>query len=285
MLVKGAIDSKGSEHEVLERVFAKHGPEFTRWFLDSLTNIAMEVLAKYQVSVSLKDYVIDEEAKSKVAKIMEDMDREIENLIVKYENKTLERMPGMTLKETLETMIMNITSKARDSTGEIVKQSLGKDNPSIIMASIGSRGSILNAIQMSAVVGQQAIRNKRPKRGYYNRNLPFFRRGILRARERGFVYSCFTKGLEVDEFMHHAMAGRESIVNTAIRTARSGYMQRRLINALQDIVVFEDYTVRDSGNRVVQFMYGGDLRDPIYVAIDSKEEFEEGPKKDDIDTV
>ncbi len=284
VLKKGAVDSKGAEHAILEVVFAKHGPEFTKWFLDSLTKMALEALAWRQISVSLKDYVLDMKAKAKIKKLLEDMDREIENLILKFKNKTLERKPGMTLRETLETMIMNITSRTRDATGEIVRESLGKENPSIIMASIGSRGSILNAIQMSAVVGQQAIRNKRPNRGYYKRNLPFFRKGALTAREKGFVYSCFSKGLEVDEFFHHAMAGRESIVNTAIRTARSGYMQRRLINAMQDFIVMEDFTVRDSGGRIIQFIYGGDARDPIFSAIESKEEFDESPREDDVDT-
>ncbi len=284
-LLKGTVDSKGSEHAILEQVFAKHGPEFTKWFLGSLTKIALEALSWRQISVSLKNYVLDEKTKHKIKEILDKMNREIDNLILKYKDKTLERNPGMTLKETLEALIMFITSRTRDSMSELVKESLGLDNPSVIMASIGSRGSILNAIQMSAVVGQQAIRNKRPNRGYYKRNLSFYKPGKLSAREKGFVFGHFSHGLEVDEFFQHAMAGRESIVNTAIRTGRSGYMQRRLIHALQDLFVVEDYSVRDSGGNIVQFVYGGDARDPMFSGIRSKEEFDEGPKEDDVDTV
>ncbi len=89
-------------------------------------------------------------------------------------------------------------------------------------------------------------------------------------------------GLEVDEFFHHAMAGRESIVNKSIRTAKSGYMQRRLINALQDLVVHEDLSVRDARGSVIQFIYGGDGKDPMYASV--VEGFEDSPRQDDVDT-
>ena len=88
----------------------------------------------------------------------------------------------------------------------------------------------------------------------------------------------------MDEFYFHAMAGRESIVNTAIRTSRSGYMQRRLINALQDYVVDYDYSVRDASNKLVQFTYGGDAKDPTFASYIEEKEFDDS-RKDDIDTV
>ena len=131
------------------------------------------------------------------------------------------------------------------------------------MAKIGARGSLLNAIQMAAMVGQQAVRSKRLSRGYRGRTLLHFRRGDIGAASRGFVQNSFRKGLLPTEFFLHAMCGRESLVNTAIRTARSSYMQRRLINALQDLVVAPDMSVRDSRGIVVQFKYGGDGIDPI----------------------
>ena len=140
---------------------------------------------------------------------------------------------------------------------------MGTDNTSIIMARIGARGSILNAIQMASMVGQQAVRSKRPSRGYRNRVLPHFVRKDKSAAARGFVFNSFRKGLTATEFFLHSTGGRESLVNTAIRTARSGYMQRRLINALQDMVVMPDLSVRDSRSALVQFMYGGDGADPM----------------------
>ncbi len=280
-LVEGVLDEKVVDHAILEQVFMKHGPDITRNFLNNITKVGLEYMTTHGFSVSLKDYMVSEKARVKIEKILDDMDKEIEKLINGYKNKTLQKSPGMTLKQTVETTIMMITSKTRDASGAIIRESFGKHNPSIVMASIGARGSILNAIQMSAIVGQQAIRNKRPHRGYYKRTLPFFEPGDLRGRARGFVYGHFSHGLEVDEFFHHAMAGRDSIVNKGIRTARSGYMQRRLINALQDFVVVDDYTVRDAKDRIVQFVYGGDKRDPMFSAV---EEYIELPKEDDVDT-
>ncbi len=263
MMKQGVIDKKSLE-KLLEYLFLYYGPDFTREFLDATTKIALYVITRKGFTVSPADYDLPGEAKEKIAKLQEEMVREINELIEQYKNKTLPRAPGLSLKETLETMIMQITSKTRNQIGEIVKEALGKENPSIVMAMIGARGSLLNAIQMAASVGQQAVRNKRPKRGYRKRNMPFYEPGIISARERGYVFTCFMDGLRPDEFFHHAMGGRESLVNTAIRTARSGYMQRRLINALQDLIVREDLSVRDAGGKIIQFIYGGDGKDPMF---------------------
>ena len=280
-VVKGAIESKAIEGELIETMFLKHGPEFTRQFLDSATRMALEAISLHGLSVSLKDYTVSQKGNEKIKDILEKMNREIDNLIMQYKNKSLERSPGMTLQETLEGLIVEITSLTRNEVGKVVESDLGKTNPSVIMAKIGARGSMLNAIQMSAVVAQQTVRNKRLTRGYRRRILPYFREGELTGAEKGFVYSSFHVGLTPYEYIHHAMGGREALVNTAIRTARSGYMQRRLINAFQDLVVHEDMSVRNADFSVVQFMYGGDGKDPMF---SSTAELVEGTKQDDIDT-
>lgn len=281
LLIKGAIESKAIENDLLEFIFMHYGPEVTRNFLDNITRVALEVITKHGLSVSLRNYTLSEEAKKKIDERLDKMNREIESLILAYKNKTLQLSPGMGLKETLESTIMQVTTKAREDIGKIVEEDLGIQNSSILMAKIGARGSLLNAIQMSAAVMQQAVRNKRPLRGYSKRNLPFYEKGKLSARERGFVYGSFKKGLEPDEFYLHGMGGRESIVNTAIRTGRSGYMQRRLINALQDVIVYEDYTTRDSRGKIIQFIYGADGNDPMLA---SRAQFADVVKQDDVDT-
>ncbi len=281
MLVKGAIDSKAIENEILEQVFTTHGPEYTRDFVDKATKIALESISTYGLTVSLKDYTVSDKAYQAISKVLDRMNREVDSLILQYKNKTLERSPGLSLKETLERMIVEITSTTRNEIGNMVEEDLTKENPSIIMAKIGARGSLLNAIQMAAVVAQQTVRSKRPKRGYKSRTLPYFKLGELTAKEGGFVFSSFVRGLKPYEFMHHAMGGREALVNTAIRTARSGYMQRRLINALQDLVVDKDLTVRNSDKSIIQFIYGGDGKDPMLA---SKTEVADTTKQDDVDT-
>ena len=280
-LTSGTIESKAIENELLEYIFMKYGAAETRKFLDKVTKVALEVITAHGLSVSLRSYTLSDKAQAKVREIQDKMNREIENLILKYKNKTLDRAAGMGLKETLEKNIMQVASQTREEIGRLVEEDLSMANSSIIMAKIGARGSLLNAIQMSAAVAQQAVRSKRPKRGYNRRNLPFGLPGMLSARERGFVFSSFRTGLQADEFYLHSMGGRESLVNTAIRTGRSGYMQRRLINALQDLVAYPDKTVRNANGTVVQFIYGGDNNDPMLA---SKSEAVDTVKQDDIDT-
>ncbi|VVB56605.1 DNA-directed RNA polymerase subunit A' [uncultured archaeon] len=281
VLVSGALDNRASD-EILERVIQLKGTDAGRTFLDRYGKLALAVITRTGFSVSLANYSLSPEALKQIDSLQDRMRREVESVITQYKNKTLVRLPGRTLSETLEDRIMAITSRTRDESGGIVEKFMGSDNTSIIMARIGARGSILNAIQMASMVGQQAVRSKRPSRGYRNRCLPHFKRKDRSAAARGFVFSSFRKGLRATEFFLHSMGGRESLVNTAIRTARSGYMQRRLINALQDMVVGQNLSVRDSRHALVQFTYGGDGADPMKanykeMALDSA-----GPK-DDLD--
>jgi len=131
-----------------------------------------------------------------------------------------------------------------------------------MMAKSGARGSMLNLSQMAGCIGQQAIRGERIYRGYQKRTLPHFKPGDVGAEAKGFVKSCYKSGLTPTEYFFHSAGGREGLVDTAVRTSRSGYMQRRLINALADLKVDEDSTVKDTAGTVIQFAYGDDSVDP-----------------------
>jgi DNA-directed RNA polymerase subunit A' len=135
-------------------------------------------------------------------------------------------------------------------------------NPAVIMAKAGARGSMLNLSQMAGCVGQQAVRGERLARGYWDRTLPHFDKGDLGAYARGFCSNSYKSGLSPTEFFFHAMGGREGLVDTAVRTSRSGYMQRRLVSALEDLKLTSDGTVRNTVGTVIQFKYGEDGVDP-----------------------
>ncbi|MGB9635281.1 MAG: DNA-directed RNA polymerase subunit A' [Candidatus Micrarchaeia archaeon] len=258
----GAIDSKVVS-AIVEKLFHNYGSEVARTFIDRITKMSVNMITIHGFSVGLDNYHVDKKTKEKIDEIRENAAKEVEALILKYKNKTLHRMPGKSLTETLETSIMNILSKARDSAGPVIRDYLGHENTSILMANVGSRGSILNAIQMAACLGQQAVRGKRITRGYRRRVLPHFKKNDMGAYARGFIKSSFIDGISPVEYFFHAIGGRESVVNTSIRTARSGYMQRRLINALQDLYVDYDLTVKDSDGNLIQVRYGGDGIDPM----------------------
>jgi len=189
-------------------------------------------------------------ARKKIKKVISKAEERISKLIEELWNGTLQRLPGH-LEESFEIYVMNELAEARDKSGRTADRDFDPDNAGMIMTRTGARGSSLNIGQMTACVGQQSVRGKRIMRGY-----------IPSPKARGFVYSSYRDGLDPIEFFFHAMGGREGLVDTAVRTQQSGYMQRRLINALEHLKIEYDGTVRNSVGDIVQFQYGEDRVDP-----------------------
>jgi len=265
-LKDGVIDSTSfealSDCKVLDRIVKDHGTDAARKFLDETTKLATAVIQRFGFTTSLSDVKIPDDAEEEIKDVLKDAQEEVQNLIDTYERGELEQLPGNTLRETLEMKIMELLAETRDKSGKIAEQHLGLDNNAVIMARTGARGSMLNLTQMTGCVGQQSVRGERPSRGYQGRALSHFKSEDLTGEARGFVRSSYKEGLGPTEFFFHAMGGREGLVDTAVRTAQSGYMQRRLINALQDLRVEHDGTVRDDHGNLVQFEYGEDAVDP-----------------------
>jgi len=265
VLKKGVIDEKGIgafKGLILDKIIREHGVEYGREFIDKVTKLGIAAINICGFTVGIDDEDIPIEARRQIEEGLEKAKKKINQLIEAYNKGELESMPGRSLEETLEMEIMRVTGRARDMAGEIASRYLGLDNSAVIMAKSGARGSMLNLSQMSGCVGQQAVRGERINRGYRGRTLPHFKKGDLGAEAKGFVSSSYKKGLTPTEYFFHSMGGREGLVDTAVRTSRSGYMQRRLINALEDIKVEEDGTVRDPEGNVIQFIYGEDGVDP-----------------------
>jgi len=118
-------------------------------------------------------------------------------------------------------------------------------------------------VQMSGVVGQEKILGERIHRGYRNRTLSHFSQGELSPEAHGFVTNSYKKGLNVFEFFFNSMSGRENLMDKSLRTKISGYMERRLMNALQDLKLEYDYTIRDNRKMIIQFVPGEDGIDPM----------------------
>ncbi|MBF4469591.1 MAG: DNA-directed RNA polymerase subunit A' [Methanobrevibacter arboriphilus] len=264
-LVSGAMDEKayGSfSGKILDTIMKEYGSDEARKFLDASTDLAISGIMKVGITTSTNDEEIPEEAKERIEAHLYSAEERVDKLVEAYENDELEALPGRSLEETLEMKIMQVLGEARDKSGEIAESYFGMDNHSVIMATTGARASMLNLTQITACVGQQSVRGGRIDRGYIERTLPHFRKNELGAKARGFVHSSYKEGLDPIEFFFHAMGGREGLVDTAIRTAQSGYMQRRLVNALQDLNVRESGLVTDNRGMVIQTMFGEDGVDP-----------------------
>jgi DNA-directed RNA polymerase subunit A' len=265
VLKQGTIDENSIgafKGKIIDRIIRDHGVDAGRHFIDNVTRMGISSITLFGFTTSIEDEDIPEEAKRQIADGLDKAMKKIRGLVKAYENDELESLPGRSLEETLEMEIMRVTGRARDLAGEIAGKHLGLNNSAVIMAKSGARGSMLNLSQMSGCVGQQAVRGERIHRGYQYRTLPHFKKHDLGARAKGFVASSYKTGLSPTEYFFHSMGGREGLVDTAVRTSRSGYMQRRLINALEDVKVENDGTVRHSGGQIIQFIYGEDGVDP-----------------------
>lgn len=265
-LVSGVIDEKSIgafKGEIIEYITRRYGNSAARDFIDRVTKLGIAAIMVIGFTTGIDDEDIPEEAVLQINEQLEKAKKKIQDLIKAYEEGELEQIPGRSLEETLEMEIMRVTGRARDQTGEIASKHLGMDNSAVIMARSGARGSMLNLSQMAGCVGQQAVRGERIHRGYRNRTLPHFKKGDLGAEAKGFVSSSYKKGLTPTEYFFHSMGGREGLVDTAVRTSRSGYMQRRLVNALENVKLEEDGSVRATTGEVIQFVYGEDGIDPM----------------------
>ena len=229
--------------------------------IEAIFRLGTAVLIKRGFTIGISDADLPQEAINKINDTLAKARKDVEVLTRGYHDGTLQAFPGRTLKETLELKILELLNKARNETGEVVSDYSHKETHMMIMADSGSRGNLLNLAQMAACVGQQAMRGKRIDKGYNERTLSCFKKGDLGPEAHGFIADGFKKGLNPREFFFASMTGRDSLMDTALRTPKSGYLYRRLANALQDLKVEYDNTVRDSSRKIVQFDYGEDKID------------------------
>ncbi|MUV87768.1 DNA-directed RNA polymerase subunit A' [Natronomonas sp. CBA1123] len=272
-LVSGTIDEDAVGAfggEVVDTICKVYGNTRARVFVNEVATLAMRAIMHFGFSIGIDDESIEREAEEQIAEAIDNAYERVQKLIDTYRSGELESLPGRTVDETLEMKIMQTLGKARDSAGDIADDHFGDDNPAVVMAQSGARGSMLNLTQMAGCVGQQAVRGERINRGYEDRTLSHFQRNDLSADAHGFVENSYRNGLTPREFFFHAMGGREGLVDTAVRTSKSGYLQRRLINALSELEAQYDGTVRDTSDTIVQFEFGEDGTSPVRVSSDEK---------------
>ena len=260
-IVKGVIDKTtfGDEDgDLVKELDRTVGRTETFETIEKAFNLGKNYLTDFGITTSVEDLDLDEKVIKSGEEIIKKAEKKTEELILAYNNKTLESIPGKTKEESREIKILQALNEVRTKIGEIVKQEFPETNPVNYMIKSGGGGNILNITQMASCVGQQALGNHRVDFGYTGRTLSFFKKGDLSPKSRGFIKSPFIKGLRPDEFFFQAITGRDSLMDTGLRTPKSGYLYRRLANALQDLRKEYDGTIRDSNNNIIQFIYGDD---------------------------
>jgi len=264
-IIEGTITQKlvgeGNGTLILKLLYL-YGSAFTRDFILKMSKLSVAAAAMMGVTVSVKDYYNSEPMIKELNGAVGDVKTKADDLLKKYREKKLEPLPGYTRRETFEIEVMAELESARTLAARILHKYVGPDNNTMLMAMVKARGNILNFVQTSMLLGQQAVRGRRPLRGYGGRVLPYFNRNDKTPEAKGFVMSSFFTGLKPVEFFMHAMGSRDSAMSKSLVIAQSGYLQRRLINAMQDFYVDSDLSVKDAAGSLIQTIYGGDGVDP-----------------------
>ncbi len=260
-LISGVMDRNNlgeGSGLLLRNIHKRYGKEKTIDLLGKLFRLGIGVLLKVGFTTAVSDTDLPENAVLSIKETLQNAQKEVNELINLYNNNKLEAFPGKTVKETLELKILEVLNRARNKAGELVAKYADKSSHTMVMADSGARGNLLNLAQMAACVGQQSMRGKRIEKGYNGRTLSCFKRGDLSPAAHGFIANGFKNGLNPYEFFFGAMTGRDSLMDTALRTPKSGYLYRRLANAMQDLKAEYDNTIRDAAKRIIQFNYGED---------------------------
>ncbi|NPE26437.1 DNA-directed RNA polymerase subunit A' [Methanococcoides sp. SA1] len=252
------IGFKSGKGDLIKKSDEKLGREETMELIGKIFSLGTVFLSRSGFSISLEDLDVPEEVKAKNKKIIDAAEDKVHKIIESYHDKSLELIPGLSAEETRETKILQILNSVRTDVGQTVKDGFPEKSLASKMITSGAKGSILNISQISGSIGQQVLRGGRIDFGYTNRTLSFFKKGDLSPSAGGFVNSSFMKGMKPQEFFFGAMTGRDGLMDTALRTPKSGYLYRRLANALQDLIMAYDGTVRDASGNIVQFTYGLD---------------------------
>jgi DNA-directed RNA polymerase subunit A' len=261
-LSKGYIDKVtiGEGNGTLIRsLYSKYGDESGIEFLSSVFKLGIATLLKLGFTTSISDTDLPKSVKERKAKEIEKAYERVNELIKEFEGGKLEVLPGYTAEESLEIRISEVLNKVRNEIGKQVSAGISEEgNSTLIMANSGAKGSLLNLSMMAASVGQQSLGGGRIRGGYKKRSLSVFEKGDRGPKAGGFIKNGYKDGMSPTEYFFGAMTGRDGLMDTALRTPKSGYLYRRLANALQDMRVEYDSTVRDAEKNIIQFKYGDD---------------------------
>ncbi|MGC9310825.1 MAG: DNA-directed RNA polymerase subunit A', partial [Candidatus Aenigmatarchaeota archaeon] len=238
LLKKGHIDVKsvGAEHGgLLNKIDLIYGNDAGSVFLNKLVRLSLLFLTSNNYTISINDYNIDAEGS-----------KEIDKIVKNRLNKYVKSEGGEEEQIGLEKILTEVEA--------IIREYFPKDSYSRVAAETGARGNMVSIAQIIGCLGQEKLKGARITRGYYGRTLPFFRVNDVNPSAYGFVRNGYRRGLTPIEFFFDAMHGREGLSDTALKTKHSGYLERRLVNSLHDIIIKPDGTVRNESNQIVQFV-------------------------------
>jgi len=259
--IRGQIDKPvlgSSSKGIIHRVCNDFGNMAATNFIDDLQNIITEYMKSSSFSVGISDLIADKKTAREIVQVITTQKMEVQNIIDKVHLGVFENNTANSNNMEFETQVNNVLNKATEQSGKIGRKSLSKDNRFLMIVTSGSKGSLINISQMISCLGQQNVDGKRIPYGFDSRTLPHYSKFDDSPKARGFIENSYISGLTAPELFFHAMGGRIGLIDTAVKTSQTGYIQRRLIKGLEDLKVEYDMTVRNSKGKIIQFAYGDD---------------------------
>lgn len=259
--VRGQIEKSvlGSATKgIIHRVYNDFNSMAASNFIDDLQNVITEYMKSSSFSVGISDLIANKKTTRDIIQVITTQKMEVQNIIDKVHLGIFENNTANTNSAEFELQVNNTLNKATEQSGKIGRKSLSKDNRFLMIVTSGSKGSLINISQMISCLGQQNVDGKRIPYGFDSRTLPHYSKFDDSPKARGFIENSYISGLTAPELFFHAMGGRIGLIDTAVKTSQTGYIQRRLIKGLEDLKVEYDMTVRNSKGKIIQFAYGDD---------------------------
>ena len=273
-LLAGIIDSntigKEKKNSLVFALIKDCGKQETAKFLTRISKFSGRWICDYGMSFGLGDVTPRKDLVENKEKIIEKSFNESEEQINLYNTGRIQLKPGMNAEQSLESSLNKILSDVRDIVGQYLRGILPRSNSALQMTICGSKGSDINLCQMIGCVGQQIVSGNRMPNGFANRSLPHFEEFSKYPASKGFIGHSFYDGMNAPEFFFHSMGGREGLVDTAVKTSETGYLQRRLMKALEDLTVQYNNTVTISNGEIIEFLYGDDGIEPLNTDTEDK---------------
>ena len=266
--IRGYMDKQvlgSTTSGIIHRLYNDVGNECAAEFIDNIQKIVTEYMKTSGYSVGMSDLISNKETNEKIDELLKEHKKQVEDLIDQTHLNVFQNMTGRSNEEEFESRVHTILNEAGASAGKIGRKSLAENNRFVVMTKAGSKGSDLNISQMISCLGQVSVDAKRIPYGFDNRTLPHYYKYDDSPVARGFVENSFIKGLSPQELFFHAMGGRVGLIDTAVKTSQTGYIQRRLVKGMEDLKVLYDNSVRNNKNKIVQFKYGDDGFDALKV--------------------
>ena len=243
---------------IIHRICNDYGHMSAASFIDDLQNIITEYMKSSSFSVGISDLIANKKTQDSIIQVITAQKQSVQSLIEKIHLGIFENPTANTNLVEFEQNVNNILNKATEEAGKIGRKSLSKDNRFLMIVESGSKGTPINISQMISCLGQTNVDGKRIPYGFESRTLPHFSKFDDSPNARGFIENSYISGLTAPELFFHAMGGRIGLIDTAVKTSQTGYIQRRLIKGLEDLKVEYDMTVRNNKGKIIQFAYGDD---------------------------